>query len=280
MTPSPDGHSSHRGTVLVTGASGYIGSTITERLVSAGFRVRGLVRSTDGAARAASHGAIPSAVALNEHDEIRRLADGAIAIIHTASAGPLPEPDIEAMIERASANLECLISVSKSHSIRLLVTSGASIYGDTSENPADEETPIPPGTMFGRLGTLEASLHDDPLVGIIRPSLVYGRGGSKPILASIGPMIADGRLVHAKPGTPISVVHVDDLADLYLRALTAERLPSVMLGASQTLPTDDILVAAARSVGMPESFETVGIRNFWLIKCQRCKEENLSQRII
>jgi hypothetical protein len=24
----------------------------------------------------------------------------------------------------------------------------------------------------------------------------------------------------------------------------------------------------------------MGIRNFWLIKCQRCKEENLSQRII
>ena len=24
----------------------------------------------------------------------------------------------------------------------------------------------------------------------------------------------------------------------------------------------------------------LGIRNFWLIKCQRCKEENLSQRII
>jgi len=27
-------------------------------------------------------------------------------------------------------------------------------------------------------------------------------------------------------------------------------------------------------------FEKKGIRNFWLIKCQRCKEENLSQRII
>ncbi len=26
--------------------------------------------------------------------------------------------------------------------------------------------------------------------------------------------------------------------------------------------------------------EKEGIRNFWLIKCQRCKEENLSQRII
>ncbi len=26
--------------------------------------------------------------------------------------------------------------------------------------------------------------------------------------------------------------------------------------------------------------ENLGIRNFWLIKCQRCKEENLSQRII
>nr|UMW91825.1 hypothetical protein [Escherichia coli] len=27
-------------------------------------------------------------------------------------------------------------------------------------------------------------------------------------------------------------------------------------------------------------FNISGIRNFWLIKCQRCKEENLSQRII
>ncbi len=28
------------------------------------------------------------------------------------------------------------------------------------------------------------------------------------------------------------------------------------------------------------AFDKMGIRNFWLIKCQRCKEENLSQRII
>lgn len=30
----------------------------------------------------------------------------------------------------------------------------------------------------------------------------------------------------------------------------------------------------------PRTFVMEGIRNFWLIKCQRCKEENLSQRII
>ncbi|MFX0313933.1 hypothetical protein ACL8ED_30235, partial [Pseudomonas aeruginosa] len=34
--------------------------------------------------------------------------------------------------------------------------------------------------------------------------------------------------------------------------------------------------------GLPPAVaeEKLGIRNFWLIKCQRCKEENLSQRII
>ncbi|WOF76836.1 hypothetical protein P5704_012135 [Pseudomonas sp. FeN3W] len=32
--------------------------------------------------------------------------------------------------------------------------------------------------------------------------------------------------------------------------------------------------------GMRLYLEKLGIRNFWLIKCQRCKEENLSQRII
>ena len=30
----------------------------------------------------------------------------------------------------------------------------------------------------------------------------------------------------------------------------------------------------------PDTLVFSGIRNFWLIKCQRCKEENLSQRII
>ncbi len=30
----------------------------------------------------------------------------------------------------------------------------------------------------------------------------------------------------------------------------------------------------------PPDVHVLGIRNFWLIKCQRCKEENLSQRII
>ncbi len=29
-----------------------------------------------------------------------------------------------------------------------------------------------------------------------------------------------------------------------------------------------------------QGLNIMGIRNFWLIKCQRCKEENLSQRII
>ncbi|HHN2365105.1 TPA: hypothetical protein ACRNY1_003023 [Pseudomonas aeruginosa] len=31
---------------------------------------------------------------------------------------------------------------------------------------------------------------------------------------------------------------------------------------------------------VPLMQDILGIRNFWLIKCQRCKEENLSQRII
>ncbi|HFU7726273.1 TPA: hypothetical protein ACIYNR_005122 [Escherichia coli] len=36
--------------------------------------------------------------------------------------------------------------------------------------------------------------------------------------------------------------------------------------------------ALVACIGNAHDFK--GIRNFWLIKCQRCKEENLSQRII
>ena len=40
------------------------------------------------------------------------------------------------------------------------------------------------------------------------------------------------------------------------------------------------LVGVEHTVGSAVGNLLLGIRNFWLIKCQRCKEENLSQRII
>lgn len=46
------------GTILLTGATGYIGSVIAERLIAAGYRVRGLVRSEKSAQKAAVHGII------------------------------------------------------------------------------------------------------------------------------------------------------------------------------------------------------------------------------
>ena len=43
----------------------------------------------------------------------------------------------------------------------------------------------------------------------------------------------------------------------------------------------DGIRTSARELGTAGGIiQYMGIRNFWLIKCQRCKEENLSQRII
>ena len=46
-----------------------------------------------------------------------------------------------------------------------------------------------------------------------------------------------------------------------------------------TIPMLKGLIRARAGFG-PMMVFLLGIRNFWLIKCQRCKEENLSQRII
>ena len=55
------------------------------------------------------------------------------------------------------------------------------------------------------------------------------------------------------------------------------RIVPQVLGAAITAALLSTSLQAAELTG---TLKKMGIRNFWLIKCQRCKEENLSQRII
>lgn len=70
--------------IFVTGASGFIGSAVVERLLSGGHEVVGLVRSDEGATRVKAAGAQPRRGTIEDLSGLREAAQQADGVVHTA----------------------------------------------------------------------------------------------------------------------------------------------------------------------------------------------------
>jgi nucleoside-diphosphate-sugar epimerase len=70
--------------VLVTGATGFIGSRVVSKLINAGHTVVGMTRSDAGAATLEAMGAEAHWASLEDPESVARGAAGADAVIHTA----------------------------------------------------------------------------------------------------------------------------------------------------------------------------------------------------
>jgi nucleoside-diphosphate-sugar epimerase len=204
--------------VFVTGATGYIGSVVVERLIAAGHTVRGLARSDAAADRLRTAGAEPVHGDLSTGPlplDAARESDGVISLAQPS------DPEI-----RKKWQLIQMMSLAKTKK-PFVVTSGVWVHGDSGGTALDESTPLRPTRLVEWLVGLEDQVRkfDQDVRGVvIRPAVVYGRGGGSPAR-----MVKEAREkgVVRYVGTGENrwpFVHVEDLADLYLLAL--ERAPA------------------------------------------------------
>ncbi|WP_052364833.1 SDR family oxidoreductase [Halotalea alkalilenta] len=110
--------------VFVTGATGWVGSAVTDDLLMAGHRVTGLARSDDKAAALAATGAKVVRATLDDLDALRDAAAAADAVIHTAF-----DHDFSKFAENAQQDrrvIEALGSALRGSGRPLVVTSGLS----------------------------------------------------------------------------------------------------------------------------------------------------------
>ena len=123
--------------ILVVGATGYIGSNVTRHLRAAGYDVVALARSDASAERLGREGVEVCRGDLSAPDTIRAAAANADAVIHVAvgvQVGLVSEADVAAV----DAMIDALAGTSRP----FILTSGVAVYAGVAGAIVDEETPL------------------------------------------------------------------------------------------------------------------------------------------
>jgi nucleoside-diphosphate-sugar epimerase len=265
--------------VLVTGATGYIGGATADALLKRGHRVLGLARSDLAATTLRDRGIEPAMGDFNVPKCLRAsvVAADVDTVINAASVGASAGDNAQTFARDRDA-VRAIQSALYREDQALVFTSGSAVVGifnggEATELVFDEDgrVPLSPSTfapasaaiprmiatgfgaaMRARVETEQTVLNHPRIRGIvIRPGLVYGRGGSYDIPALVGRARARGRAGHLGIGaTTQSYVHIEDLAELY--CLAVERAPSHSLlhGVVQDVTQRELAQAVNHLVGV------------------------------
>ncbi|MFJ2738145.1 NAD-dependent epimerase/dehydratase family protein [Streptomyces sp. NPDC087440] len=259
--------------VFLTGATGYIGGSVADLLLRRGHQVEGLVRTRDKALELERRGITPVLGTLDDSALLTARARAADAVVNAANS------DHRGAVEALVAGL--------TDTGRPLVhTSGSSIVSTDSRGAATDEIHtekmiVTAGTSWRPVKEKEARVALDRFVldsadngvrsVVLCNSLVYGYGRGMardsvqiPVLArqardsGVARYIGTGRNIW-------STVHIDDMADLYLRALTDAPAGSFYFVENGEVSFADICAALASALGLgpAESWDADTAVAFW-----------------
>ncbi|HXO54588.1 MAG TPA: NAD-dependent epimerase/dehydratase family protein, partial [Mycobacterium sp.] len=173
------------------------------------------------------------------------------------------------------------------HGGALVFTSGSAVFGvfnggDATDTVYDEEARLPlPASVYApesagvhpllaagfgaamaaRVETERAVLADGDVRGVVvRPGLVYGRGGNSDLRSLIDRARKEGHAGHwGSGGTTQSYVHVEDLAELF--CLAAELAPhgAILHGVADDVTLRDLARAINRMIGTDEHTDSLSL---------------------
>lgn len=226
--------------VLVIGAGGYIGAAVSEHLGAAGHRDIAVSRSAPPGPR------------------VRR-AD----LTDPGSLTAAVTPDIDAVIHVGSptdattdlAAVRALAEPLRGTGRALVHTSGTWVLGPTGVEPVDEDAVMNPIDIVAHRPEVERHVLDTAADGVrssvIRPGVAHGRGGGIPaILVGLAAEYGGGRYV-GPACVRWPMVHVADLADLYVAALERAPAGTLLHGvAEESVPVRALAAAAGRAAGV------------------------------
>ncbi|WP_333909198.1 hopanoid-associated sugar epimerase [Bradyrhizobium sp. CCBAU 53415] len=247
--------------VLLTGASGFIGSAVLREAVRQGFRVRALVRRDSNCADLSCAGVHFIHGDLLDPASLRKACDGCRYLFHVAADYRLSLHHGAKLLATNVAGTDHLMSEALRAGIeRIVYTSSVATlrYENGSEPVADEPDSLPLALAVGpykrskilaeRLVLERVRERKLPAV-IVNPSAPIGPRDSRPTpTGRILVAAATGRMP-AFVDTGLNLVHVEDVARGHLAALRRGRIGERYVLGGQNVALSDLLAEIASQLG-------------------------------
>src|SRR2546429_5547330 len=202
--------------VFVTGATGYVGFAVATALRRAGHDVYGLTRAAAKVPQLARQEIRAVIGDIGDPKSYADTAEACSVLVHAAFESPA------SAVRRAKTAADALIEAGRrgAQPKTLIYTSGVWVHGDTGGKLVDETDPLKPIKLVAwRPAHEQLVLQAKAVRGqVIRPGCVYGgRGG---LTGGWFEAAAAGKAptVVGSGHNRWTMVHVDDLADAYVRA--------------------------------------------------------------
>ena len=235
--------------VLVTGATGYTGRRLVEKLVAAEADVRAVARPSSNLEPLRE---LPIRWFLGDvFDEktIRAAMEGVEYVFHVAAAFREPKSTERDYwnVHVKSTRLLAAEAVRNPDFKRFVHVSTMGVHGHIADPPGDETSPFRPGDGYQRtkaeaeLWLAEFARKNDLPYAVIRPCAIYGPGERRLLkvyrmaLGRVFPIFGNGDCWY-------HLVHVEDLTNAILRAAWEEGAlgEAFIVGASEPIRLEDL----------------------------------------
>lgn len=246
--------------VLVTGASGFVGSAVARALIARGDRVRLIIRPTSPRTNVEGLDADVVTGDLTDHDAVRAAMDGVGALFHVAADYRIWAPDPRTIIANNIATTRTVMDAALDAGVRRIVytSSVATLKPSDDASPVDETAAATPDQAVGayKRSKVEAERLVEELVTsrglpavIVNPSTPIGPRDVRP--TPTGRIIieaANGR-IPAFVESGLNLVHVDDVAAGHLAAFDHGRVGERYILGGQDVSLKQLLAIIAADVG-------------------------------
>ncbi len=249
-----------RAVVLVTGASGFVGSAIVRALVARGYTVRALVRASSPRANLEGVDAEVVEGDIRDPASLVRAMRDARFVVHAAADYRLWTPDPQALVDNNVAGTRNVMRAARDAGIERIVytSSVATLALRPNAEPADETELLDERDAIGAYKRSKVAAEREVVamiaserlpVVVVHPSTPIGPRDIRP--TPTGRVIveaASGRLP-AYVDTGLNLVHVDDVATGHVAALERGGIGERYILGGENVPLADMLAAIARLTG-------------------------------
>lgn len=248
---------------LVTGGSGYFGSTLVEHLVNAGYKVRNIDVSAPS-----GHPAGVEFVRGDIRDlpVLREALSSIEVVFHNVAEQPLSKDAALMNSVNVDGTRALLQAALEAKVTKVVHTSSSAVYGIPKVNPITEDTPLSPAEVYGQAKADGEALCQESVrrgldVTIMRPGTVVGHGRLG-IFAILFDWVADGVPVFVLGDGRYhhQLTHAADLARASMLAAERPGPTSYNIGAAEFGTMRETIEALTTHAGTGSTIRSLPIK--------------------